>query len=125
VGSGRGERADFVARIGGYDLRCGGRFAPRSLVYLPMRTAPAVPDVGGEGELPLDLVLAPRELRTASVPERDLPDLDADSIVPDDPKEADKFVLGHHSIARGVLPRNGQDDEGRQPPQMLHPHTTR
>jgi hypothetical protein len=72
--------------------------SPRSLVYLPMRTAPAAPGIGWEDEQPLDLVLAPsavqlrpsrwkrlrerlnagnapREFRTASVPERDLPDL--------------------------------------------------
>ncbi|MEV4286225.1 hypothetical protein AB0K40_12060 [Nonomuraea bangladeshensis] len=62
-----------------------------------------MPDDGREGELPLDLVLAPRELRTASVPERDLPHLDADSVVPDDPKEADTFVLRKDVYAETLL----------------------
>ncbi|BDM69571.1 hypothetical protein HEK616_30580 [Streptomyces nigrescens] len=72
--------------------------SPRSLVYLPMRTTPSAPGTGWQDEKPLDLVLAhrslqfrpsrwkrlreritagnaPRELRTASVPEQDvLPD---------------------------------------------------
>ncbi|MCF6474239.1 hypothetical protein FAF44_38545 [Nonomuraea sp. MG754425] len=69
--------------------------SPRSLIYLPMRTTPTAPGVGWYDEKPLDLVLAhravqfrpsrwkrlrehinavraPRELRTASVPVRDL-----------------------------------------------------
>jgi hypothetical protein len=70
--------------------------SPRSLIYLPMRTTPTAPGVGWDDEKPLDLVLAhramqfrpsrwkrlrerinagnaPRELRTASIPARDLP----------------------------------------------------
>ncbi|MEW1841936.1 hypothetical protein AB0392_28675 [Nonomuraea angiospora] len=69
--------------------------SPRSLIYLPMRTTPTTPGVGWDNEKPLDLVLthravqfrpsrwkqlrerinagnAPRELRTASIPARDL-----------------------------------------------------
>ncbi|WP_312866416.1 hypothetical protein [Streptomyces boluensis] len=103
--------------------------SPRSLVYLPMRTAPAV-GVGEEGGQPLDLVLAPRtaqfrpsrwkrirehlntgntvrELHTASVPERDLPDLDADYIIPDSPKEADGFLLRKNIYAETLLLTGG------------------
>lgn len=72
--------------------------SPRSLIYLPMRTTPTVPGsgVGWDDEKRLDLVLAhravqfrpsrwkqlrgrinagnaPRELRTANIPARDLP----------------------------------------------------
>ncbi|GLY83099.1 hypothetical protein [Actinoallomurus iriomotensis] len=72
--------------------------SPRSLVYLPMRAAPVPPGIGDDlfPERPLDLVLAhhslqfppsrwkqireritagnaPRELRTAGVPDSDLP----------------------------------------------------
>ncbi|WP_433515070.1 hypothetical protein ACQP2T_05370 [Nonomuraea sp. CA-143628] len=70
--------------------------SPRSLIYLPMRTTPTAPGVGWDDEKRLDLVLAHRavqfrpsrwkrlrklinagnarrELRTASVPARDLP----------------------------------------------------
>ncbi|MEV5988841.1 hypothetical protein AB0L85_28185 [Streptomyces sp. NPDC052051] len=102
--------------------------SPRSLVYLPMRTAPTFP--GWEGEQPMDLVLAPRtmqlrpsrwkrirehlntgnaarELHTASVPERDLPDLEADSSVPDNPKEADKFALRKDVYAETLLLTGG------------------
>lgn len=69
--------------------------SPRSLVYLPLRSNPDVPGIGLPDEQPLDLVLvprarqfrpahwkplrtriaaanAPRELRTARVPENDL-----------------------------------------------------
>ncbi|MCF2527248.1 hypothetical protein LZ495_08480 [Yinghuangia sp. KLBMP8922] len=69
--------------------------SPRSLVYLPLRSTPGVPGIGPPDEQPLDLLLvpraqqfrpahwkalraritagnAPRELRTASVPESDL-----------------------------------------------------
>ncbi|MFG3532704.1 hypothetical protein ACGF8B_39235 [Streptomyces sp. NPDC047917] len=69
--------------------------SPRSLVYLPMRTTATAPGIGWEDEKPFDLVLAhravqyrpsqwknlrariaagnaPREVRTASVPETDL-----------------------------------------------------
>ncbi|MFD4142887.1 MULTISPECIES: hypothetical protein [unclassified Streptomyces] len=69
--------------------------SPRTLVHLPMRTTATAPGVGWEDEKPLDLVLAhravqfrptrwkklrerltagnaPRETRTASVPESDL-----------------------------------------------------
>ncbi|TDE33518.1 hypothetical protein E1295_38020 [Nonomuraea mesophila] len=104
--------------------------SPRSLVYLPMRTAPAVPGFGAEGEQPLDLVLVPRamqlrpsrwnrirerlnagnaarELRTASVPERDLPDIEADDIIPDNPKEAKKFVLRKDVYAETLLLTGG------------------
>ncbi|MEV0373908.1 hypothetical protein AB0I10_29570 [Streptomyces sp. NPDC050636] len=70
--------------------------SPRTLIYLPMRTTPTAPGIGWEDEKPLDLVLAhrsiqfrptrwkrlreritagnaPQEIRTASVPESDLP----------------------------------------------------
>ncbi|MEU6039619.1 hypothetical protein ABZ801_29865 [Actinomadura sp. NPDC047616] len=70
--------------------------SPRSLIYLPMRTTPTAPGIGWYNEKPFDLVLAhravqfrpsrwkqlrerinagnaPRELRTASIPVRDLP----------------------------------------------------
>ncbi|MGY5133096.1 hypothetical protein ACWGJW_11935 [Streptomyces nigrescens] len=76
--------------------------SPRSLVYLPMRASPTAPGTGWRDEKPLDLVLAhrslqfrpsrwkrlrdritagnaPRELRTAGVPESDvLPDQEVD-----------------------------------------------
>ncbi|RJL35264.1 hypothetical protein [Bailinhaonella thermotolerans] len=104
--------------------------SPRSLVYLPMRAAPAVPGFDSEGERPLDLVLVPRamqlrpsrwkrirehlnagnaarELRTASVPERDLPGLDAGRVVPGDPKEARGFVLRKHVHAETLLLTGG------------------
>ncbi|WP_240529219.1 hypothetical protein [Streptomyces antioxidans] len=103
--------------------------SPRSLVYLPMRTAPAV-GIGEQDGQPLDLVLAPRtaqlrpsrwkrirehlntgntvrELRTASVPERDLPDLDADYTIPDKPKEAKKFILRKDIYAETLLLTGG------------------
>lgn len=103
--------------------------SPRSLVYLPMRTAPTV-GAGEEDGQPLDLVLAPRtvqlrpsrwkrirehlntgntvrELRTASVPERDLPDLDADCIIPDSPKEANQFLLRKDIYAETLLLTGG------------------
>ncbi|TJZ57103.1 hypothetical protein FCH28_06460 [Streptomyces piniterrae] len=70
--------------------------SPRTLLYLPMRTTPPAPGIGWGEEQPLDLVLAhrsvqfrpsrwkrlrerinagnaAREIRTASVPESDLP----------------------------------------------------
>lgn len=104
--------------------------SPRSLVYLPMRAAPAVPGFGSEGERPLDLVLAPRaiqlrpsrwkrirerlnagnaarELRTASVPERDLSDLEADDLIPGVPKEASAFVLRKDVYAETLLLTGG------------------
>jgi hypothetical protein len=104
--------------------------SPRSLVYLPMRTAPTAPDIGWENEQPLDLVLAPRtvqlrpsrwkrirellnranaprEIRTASVPERDLPDPDPDRMIPDDPKEANQFLLRKHVYAETLLLTGG------------------
>ena len=103
--------------------------SPRSLVYLPMRTAPTV-GVGEEDGQPLDLVLAPRtvqlrpsrwkrirehlnmgnavrELRTASVPERDLPDLDADYSIPDNPKEANEFLIRKNIYAETLLLTGG------------------
>ncbi|MFE1771902.1 hypothetical protein [Streptomyces sp. NPDC059008] len=69
--------------------------SPRSLIHLPMRATPTVPGIGWRDEKPLDLVLAhrslqfrpsrwkrlreritagnaPRELRTAGVPESDV-----------------------------------------------------
>ncbi|MGW2326677.1 hypothetical protein ACWC5C_13010 [Streptomyces sp. NPDC001700] len=69
--------------------------SPRSLVYLPLRATPTAPGIGWRDEKPLDLVLshrslqfrpsrwkrlreritagnAPRELRTASMPDSDL-----------------------------------------------------
>lgn len=104
--------------------------SPRSLVYLPMRATPPVPGIGVDGERPLDLVLAPRtaplrpsrwkriraclraanaarELHTAGVPERDLPDLDADYVVPDDPKRADEFLLRKDVYAETLLLTGG------------------
>ncbi|ADI09907.1 hypothetical protein SBI_06787 [Streptomyces bingchenggensis BCW-1] len=104
--------------------------SPRSLVYLPMRTAPTAPGVGWEDEQPLDLVLAPRtvqlrpsrwkrirerlnvgnaprELRTASVPERDLPGLKADCIIPDNPKAANDFLLRKDVYAETLLLTGG------------------
>ncbi|SDN24540.1 hypothetical protein SAMN04487981_104193 [Streptomyces sp. cf386] len=114
-------------RIG--TLRLLAARSPRSLVYLPMRTAPTV-GVGEEDGQPLDLVLAlrtvqlrpsrwkrirehlntgntVRELHTASVPERDLPDLDADYIIPDNPKEANEFLLRKNICAETLLQTGG------------------
>ncbi|UGQ13753.1 hypothetical protein LO772_09220 [Yinghuangia sp. ASG 101] len=95
--------------------------SPHSLVYVPLRSGPRVPGLGGwrEGEpQPLDLVLvprsrqfrpthwkqlrarmaagnAPRELRTASVPETDLTaDGDIDWTV-----SADHYFLRQHRHA--------------------------
>ncbi|MDX3227631.1 hypothetical protein [Streptomyces sp. ME19-01-6] len=104
--------------------------SPRSLVYLPMRTAPAAPGTGWEDEQPLDLVLAPRavqlrpsrwkrirkllntanaprEVRTASVPERDLPDLEAEYSVPVDPEEANEVPPRKHVYAETLLLTGG------------------
>ncbi|WBB58908.1 hypothetical protein O7599_25300 [Streptomyces sp. WMMC500] len=104
--------------------------SPHSLVYLPMRTTPAVPGIGEDGEHPLDLVLAPRtaqlrpsrwkriraglragnaarQLHTAGVPERDLPDPDGDYRVPDDPKEANEFLLRKDVYAETLLLTGG------------------
>lgn len=87
--------------------------SPRSLVYLPMRATPTAPGTGWRDEKPLDLVLAhrsvqfrpsrwkqlrerisagnaPRELRTASVPESDvLPDQEIDYAAPSDQRSWD------------------------------------
>ncbi|WP_234380251.1 hypothetical protein [Streptomyces sp. CMB-StM0423] len=104
--------------------------SPRSLVYLPMRTTRAVPGIGEDGARPLDLVLAPRtaplrpsrwkrvreqlrtaraarEVHTARLPERDVPDLDGDYVLPDDPKEADKFRLRKDLYAETLLLTGG------------------
>jgi hypothetical protein len=104
--------------------------SPHSLVYLPMRSTPAVPGLGEDGERPLDLLLAPRtaqlrpsrwkriraqlrtwnavrEIHTAGVPERDLPDLDADCSIPDDPKQAKKFLLRKDVYAETLLLTGG------------------
>ncbi|MFF4949932.1 hypothetical protein [Streptomyces chattanoogensis] len=104
--------------------------SPRSVVYLPMRTTPSVPGIGWDNEQPLDLVLAhpeiqlrpsrwkqlrtrinaahaPRELRTASVPERDLPDLDGDYVVPDDPKKAEALTPHRHVFADTLILTGG------------------
>ncbi|MFJ9817441.1 hypothetical protein ACIRU3_19660 [Streptomyces sp. NPDC101151] len=104
--------------------------SPRSLVYLPMRTTPTAPGIGWEGEQPLDLVLAPRtvqlrpsrwkrirehlnvanaprEIRTASVPERDLPDLEADGMIPGNPKEASEILLRQDVYAETLLLTGG------------------
>lgn len=87
--------------------------SPRSLVYLPMRATPTAPGTGWRDEKPLDLVLthrslqfrqsrwkrlrqhiaagnAPRELRTASVPESDvLPDQMIDQVAPSNRRHGD------------------------------------
>ncbi|MEO3766248.1 hypothetical protein [Streptomyces sp. B5E4] len=104
--------------------------SPRSLVYLPMRTTRVVPGIGEDGERPLDLVLVPRtaqlrpsrwkriraqlrtgraarELHTAGVPARDLPDLDADYGIPDDPKAAGTFLLRKEIHAETLLLTGG------------------
>ncbi|MGY0064390.1 hypothetical protein ACWY4P_49525 [Streptomyces sp. LZ34] len=104
--------------------------SPRSLVYLPMRTAPAAPGIGWEHEQPLDLVLAPRavqlrpsrwkrirkllntahaprEVRTASVPERDLPDPESDRMIPGNPKEANEVLPRKHVYAETLLLTGG------------------
>ncbi|MEU9114294.1 hypothetical protein AB0D04_21535 [Streptomyces sp. NPDC048483] len=100
--------------------------SPRSLVYLPMRNTATSPGADCGDERPLDLVLAhpevqlrpsrwkqlrtrinagnaPRELRTARVPERDLPDLDAAFVFPDDPKEADALSPRRHVYADTLI----------------------
>ncbi|MFI9047405.1 hypothetical protein [Streptomyces sp. NPDC053427] len=102
--------------------------SPRSLVYLPMRTAETEPWIAFEDETPLDLVLAhravqfrpslwkklrariraanaPRELRTARVPERDLP---ADTCeinypAPSDPGNGNKNLLHQHVHAETLF----------------------
>lgn len=96
--------------------------SPRSLVYLPLRSNPDVPDVGLDGEHPLDLVLvprarqfrpahwkrlrtrittanAPRELRTASVPENDL----TRDIADDRPSSGDRCMLRQHLFAETLF----------------------
>ncbi|MDA2809859.1 hypothetical protein O4J56_04340 [Nocardiopsis sp. RSe5-2] len=106
--------------------------SPRSLVYLPMRTSPPVSSVYQEDEEQLDLVLAPRtvqlrpsrwkrirerlnagnaprELRTASVPERDVPAPGADRVIPDDPKEAGRFLLRREVLAGTLLLTGGSE----------------
>ncbi|MES4908867.1 MULTISPECIES: hypothetical protein [unclassified Streptomyces] len=103
--------------------------SPRSLVYLPLRNTAPIEPIVDDGQ-PLDLVLAPRtmqlrpsrwkrirehlnagnaarELRTASVPERDLPDLEADYIIPDNPKEANKFLFRKDVYAETLLLTGG------------------
>ncbi|MFE7455844.1 hypothetical protein [Streptomyces sp. NPDC057554] len=104
--------------------------SPRSLVHVPMRAGPAVPGIGREAGQPLDLVLAPRsvqlrpsrwkrirqhlnaahaprELRTACVPERDLPASEAEYGIPDDPKEAGRFLLRRDIHAETLLLTGG------------------
>lgn len=96
--------------------------SPRSLVYLPLRSSPEVPGVGRPEEQPLDLVLvprarqfrpthwkqlrtritagnAPRELRTASVPESDLTtDGEIDWAV-----SGDRYTLRQHMHAETLF----------------------
>ncbi|AJT67184.3 hypothetical protein T261_5563 [Streptomyces lydicus] len=105
--------------------------SPHSLVYLPMRATAPEPWFGWDAdEKPIDLVLAhravqfrpsrwkrlreriaagstPRELRTASVPARDLPDLESSYEPPDDPKEAQAALLRQHVHAETLLLTGG------------------
>ncbi|MBA0054194.1 hypothetical protein E0L36_26075 [Streptomyces sp. AJS327] len=103
--------------------------SPRSLVHLPLRRSPLAPDVGWEGERPIDLVLVPRaqqfrasrwkrlreritagnverEPRTARVP---LGDLALDTEAPDwawrkgDPR----YQLRQHHVAETLLLTSG------------------
>ncbi|MGW6909112.1 hypothetical protein [Streptomyces sp. NPDC054940] len=48
-----------------------------------------------------------RELRTAGVPQRDVPDLEADRIIPDNPKEANRFLLRKDIHAETLLLTGG------------------
>ncbi|MGR7003245.1 hypothetical protein ACU686_43520 [Yinghuangia aomiensis] len=96
--------------------------SPRSLVYLPLRSNPDVPDVDPPDEQPLDLVLvprarqfrparwkrlrtritaanAPRELRTASVPENDL----AKDIAGDRLPSGDRYTLRQRLCAETLF----------------------
>jgi len=96
--------------------------SPRSLVYLPLRSNPDVPDIGLPDEQPLDLVLvprarqfrpahwkrlrtritaanAPRELRTASVPENDLTKDIASDRLPSD----GRYTLRQHLYAETLF----------------------
>lgn len=100
--------------------------SPHSLVHLPIRTTRTAPGTAWYDDQSVDLVLVPRamqlrpsrwkeirrqinagstprEVRTACVPERDVPDLDAEYVIPDDPKKAERHLLRQHEYAETLL----------------------